>query len=473
MTFSILSFSKGLVNSIKNKASKKSFKLILSRVMQHNSLKLWSISKNRNEFDRMRRVADKYLDSDNISEELLKAGVAALVDSEEVLVLSDISDIRKPHSSKLESLGKVRDLKGDIINGYSSFNSVAVDFKKKEVNLLSHVAYSNREKNHISNNELKEISKSISLANKGGSSDQDKDKDKDKDKGKCKLLDHPKLKILESGKMVNLNTITSSELTKINTKLKEGLPSSIKITHVLDRGFDDVGVFNLIEHDLNNQFVIRLKKTRKVFCENNLSEGKVNECKLKNQDKAIFDKIIVKNKCYQQAKALVEWGKVEIKGKSYSMVRVSLTDRKGNKIFKDPMILVTNIQLANQNDSWQIYKRYLIRAKIENVFKFAKETLGWESMQVRDYASIKGLISLCFFVAAYFYAIGDRLSEKEYIVFLAELGEGKGKVTRHFILLGIRNMLIHYSVGRFFKENKVKEETKKEMEAMSYGILEL
>ena len=58
MTFSISSFSKGLGNSIKNKASKKSFKLILSRVMQHNSLKLWSISKNRNEFDRMRRVAE-------------------------------------------------------------------------------------------------------------------------------------------------------------------------------------------------------------------------------------------------------------------------------------------------------------------------------------------------------------------------------------------------------------------------------
>ena len=60
---------------IKNKASKKSLKLILSRVMQHNSLKLWSISKNRNEFDRMRRVAVKYLDSDNISEELLKTGI--------------------------------------------------------------------------------------------------------------------------------------------------------------------------------------------------------------------------------------------------------------------------------------------------------------------------------------------------------------------------------------------------------------
>ena len=64
---------------------------------------------------------------------------------------NDIFDIRKPHSSKLESLGKVRDLKGDIINGYSSFNSLAVDFKKKEVNLLSYVAYSNREKKHINN----------------------------------------------------------------------------------------------------------------------------------------------------------------------------------------------------------------------------------------------------------------------------------------------------------------------------------
>ena len=471
MTFSISSFSKGLVNSIKNKASQKSLKLILSRVIQHNSLKLWSISKNRNEFDRMRRVADKYLDSDNISEELLKAGVSALVDSEEVLVLSDISDIRKPHSSKLESLGKVRDLKGGIINGYSSFNSVAVDFKKKQVHLLSHETYSNREENHINNDELKEISKYISLSNEDKSYDHCEGEDEDE--GECESMQHPKLKILESGKMVNLNTVTSSELTKINTKLKEGLPASVKITHVLDRGFDDVGVFNLIEHDLKNQFVIRLKKTRKVRCENALSDEKVNICKLNNQNQVIFNKIIIKSKCYQQAKALVEWGKVEIKGKSYSMVRVALTNSKGNKIFKDPMMLITNIQLSNKNDAWQIHKRYLIRAKIENVFKFAKETLGWESMQVRDYSSIKGLISLCFFISAYFYAIGDRLSEKEYIVFLAELGEGKGKVTRHFILLGIRNMLIHYSVGRFFEENKVKEETKQEMEEMSYGILEL
>ena len=51
--------------------------------------------------------------------------------------------------------------------------------------------------------------------------------------------------------------------------------------------------------------------------------------------------------------------------------------------------------------------------------------------------------------------------------------ESLGKVTRHFILLGRRNIPIHYSVGRFFEENKVKEETKKEMEAMSYVILKL
>ncbi len=62
MTFSISNFSKDLVNSIKNKASQKSLKLILSRVIQHNSLKLWSISKNRNEFDRMRRVITHVLD---------------------------------------------------------------------------------------------------------------------------------------------------------------------------------------------------------------------------------------------------------------------------------------------------------------------------------------------------------------------------------------------------------------------------
>ena len=68
---------------------------------------------------------------------------------------------------------------------------------------------------------------------------------------------------------------------------------------------------------------MRLKKTRKVRCENALSDEKVNICKLNNQNQVIFNKIIIKSKCYQQAKALVEWGKVEIKGKSYSMVRVA------------------------------------------------------------------------------------------------------------------------------------------------------
>lgn len=115
--------------------------MLFGAVVEHKTIKLWSIFKNRSDYVKMSRLlgleeAKNILDDKKISAALLESGVAKLADKSELLILHDGSDIRKQYSSKLEELGKVRDLDGNIINGYSSFNSVAVDLHGKEVTLL-------------------------------------------------------------------------------------------------------------------------------------------------------------------------------------------------------------------------------------------------------------------------------------------------------------------------------------------------
>lgn len=93
--------------------------------------------------------AKNILDDKKISEALLESGVSKLAVKNELLILHDGSDIRKQYSTKLKELGKVRALDGSIINGYSSFNSVAIDLDGKEVTLLGCDVYSNRGEDFI------------------------------------------------------------------------------------------------------------------------------------------------------------------------------------------------------------------------------------------------------------------------------------------------------------------------------------
>ena len=60
------------------------------------------------------------------------------------------------------------------------------------------------------------------------------------------------------------------------------------------------------------------------------------------------------------------------------MVRVSLADRHGRSIFPEPMVLLTNLSVTCREEACRVYRVYLLRAKIEGVFKFCKIVLGWK-----------------------------------------------------------------------------------------------
>ena len=79
-------------------------------------------------------------------------------------------------------------------------------------------------------------------------------------------------------------------------------------------------------------------------------------------------------------------------------------------------------------------------------------------MQVRNFLGIQRLLSFCFFIAAYLYKIGDQEVHDDYVILLARLGGGKGIVSKHYILQGIKALLSKYRVDRFFEEYKPSEE---------------
>ena len=56
--------------------------------------------------------------------------------------------------------------------------------------------------------------------------------------------------------------------------------------------------------------------------------------------------------------------------------------------------------------------------------------------------------------------MGKEKAYDDYAILLAKLGDGKGKVTKHFIIKGIRKLLTYHLVDQFFKENEFAKENK-------------
>jgi len=110
----------------------------------------------------------------------------------------------------------------------------------------------------------------------------------------------------------------------------------------------------------------------------------------------------LKNKKYFNAKSLIEWEELMIDENTFYCVKITLLNSANKPIFDTPMLLITNRSITTEQAAKNVYQAYLLRAKIEVVFKFLKQNLGWETFQVRDFQSIENLLALAFYLAGYF-----------------------------------------------------------------------
>ena len=397
------------------------------------------------------------LDDKKIKKALIKNSVEKLKGNKRLYIISDHSDNRKPYSKKLENLGKVRDLNGNITNGYTTLGSIILDENKKELTLSNISVQSNKEPNFITKKELK-----------------DYENNKIKDTKRVKEIE----KLIEDNNYQNTNTMLYQHLKEQSQALKRSNPD-ISICHIHDRGCDSDEYLDFITNTLKDDVVIRAKKSRNSHQTTiNPKTKKVVKVKLidsvfKHSKVYHIDNLTLKGKHYQQVKCHMEWDTTTINNKEYSVVRVSLIKRDNKPIYKEPILLISSIKISNYLDAKEIYHIYLHRAKIEGVFRFLKDTLGWEEYQVRDWESIKNIIAICFFIGGYFYEIHSELTNNEVVIMICNLAKSKGKITHHFFLEGLKILLFVKYVEDFKKENNISDEMFKQMQlfaGIDYGV---
>ena len=363
------------------------------------STKLWSLSSDSNEYERNLNLLSGRLKNsltpEGINEQTLRAGLSKLSFKNRVEVIHDGSDIRKPHSKVLPHLTKVKSLEKQTVNGYNTFNSILISDLNKQIHLLASTPYSRSDPNY---------NQTI-------------------------------------GAGFNHDDIVFNQIKQTDETLKVQFPD-LKVRHLLDRGHDDQALFEFID-DLESSFIVRVKSNRNSNEFILDQKGKPQFVKLVNAtleqtQERVLEKFVWKNKVFQQAKMVITWGKLILKCKTYSVVKLQVFDREKKAIFKDQMLLITNELVHNFDLAFEIYQAYLRRSKIENVFKFLKDQLGWEEFRVRDFMVIQNIITLCFFIAGYFYENQHEMIKDPQVIIICQLAKSKGKVTKYFFLEGLK-----------------------------------
>lgn len=428
-----------LLSSLGQKQVRENIVDLTGKLIENQTGQLFTVSEDGNEYNRnlslLNGTLKTVVDVEKLNISLLANSSDYFKDKAYIIVLHDGSDIRKQHSKSLENLDIVRDLSGKLINGYPTFNSVAVDLKGKNIRLLQTTPYSSKESSYLSQTDISDYHAGLLL------------------KGRRAEV----AALLKSGNWHNHNQIVETHALRINEKIKAVNPDAV-IVHVYDRGHDNVALFEY-QTDIDSLFVIRLKLNRN---SNELTindKGKEVAVKLVaqqffNSSERYYEKVRFKTKTYQQAKGIFEWTTIVLNNRTYSVVKVRFYTRKGHKIFKEPMLLITNMEVNDKKLAELVFELYMKRSKIEGVFKFCKEQLGWENFRIRQFEGIKNLIGLVYFIAGYFYEVEKELINHPAAKWLAQLGKGKGKVTPHYILIGLGKLAHFLTIKELFDQSK-------------------
>lgn len=418
-------------------------------------LKLYKMSSDRNEYESFKGLLSgnqvNTLDRETLLTCVAEKSISDLGSAERIYLLHDPCDIRKPYASDLEDLGKVLSLQKTVVNGYSSFNSVAVCPDNQLVHLLDSVVYSNAQSDYVAQSVVDEIVKD------GGKTQVLKDK-------KGKLISQAKQDLVLGGTYQNGSKIAKAQMSKTSALLKK---EGRTVCHVLDREFDDDEVFEHTEA-LQDEFVIRLKINRlsnekqtlytpKGKISKRVKQKKLIDKKFAQSGNFLIDKLDIKGKVYRQVACLVEWEALTLGEQTYTALRITLCFG-GKPLFDHPMLLLTNRRIENAEQACQAYKTYILRFKIEVVFRFLKQNMGWETFQVRDFNSIANLLALVFFLAGYFKELEEELSKHPLANFLCKLALSKGKITLFFILQGIEKLAQYQEVRHWMERENITQE---------------
>lgn len=325
------------------------------------------------------------LDAQHLIEQLRSHALEHLasVPTDELWLIADGSELRKPHARAMPHLMRVKDLDGSLVNGYRTLNVIGITPNHRGV--LYHRLFSSKAPGFISEpHEVQQALQTVSQA---------------------------------------------------IAPLKERMSA----TWILDTGFDDVAVWRTI-WEQQEHVVCRLKHTERLLeyqaKTGEWHDGDVTKARKHLRSLGSAETMLVvqrgRQKRPKEQRVAVElWG-CRVRLRYDTNVR---REGEGEKVQKEvwllevrlpdtglePWLLLTDWTVESKASAVRVFRMYRQRWAVEDSFKFLKECLGWEEVQVMELEAVRMMVALGWVAAGFLYELGVSLEWAEVWV-LARLG---------------------------------------------------
>lgn len=320
------------------------------------------------------------LDEGQLLQALQQAGARRLVGADEVWVALDTSDLRKPHAAEMEALMEVRDLEGRPVPGYRILNALGMTPGAR--GLLYHRLFSSTEEGFKSEPyEYRQAVHSVgaALAREGVDADI------------TWLLDR-----------------AFDDRAFWGVIWEQGQHLVGRLQH-LDRWIrapDKLGRFQKTKVE---RYGFRLPQVARVETQLRVRLG--NQRKAKKQTVMVLLYAGPMKVEYQVGRETEQ----EPLTKQVWLMRVQVLG-SSNRLW-----LMTDHAIESAEDAQRVFQMYRMRWAVEDAFKFIKQSLGWEEVQVLALEAIRFLVALAAVAAAFLFEWGATL-EWEGVQLLARLG---------------------------------------------------
>jgi len=370
--------------------------LVCQRIATHSPI-LGALKKGAQRIIRMvtgvttKRSPD--LDAAHVTAQLRAQAVAHLASapSDELWLLADGSDLRKPYATAMPDLMQVRALDGHLVPGYRTLTVLGLTAQRRGI--LYHRLFSSSAADFVS--EPREVEQALTTV----------------------------------GQVI------------------APLQAQMAISWIVDSGFDDVAVWRTIWAQ-QQHVVCRLCHTDRLVqfpaADGGWQRGSIAVARThmrrltqttttvdlpqpssgRTKAQTVVAEIWVVPIKLTYASNVRRMGPGRLLTKRLWLVEIRLL---GTTL--EPWLLLTDWVVETAAQGVRILRMYRQRWGVEDSFKWTKECLGWEEVQLLDLAGIRLLVALAWVAAGFLYQLGITLDE-ESVQVLARLGGWEPRAKR-------------------------------------------
>jgi hypothetical protein len=355
------------------------------------------------------RTKRSQVDAEHLTEQVRAVALEQLAQApeDELWLIADGSDLRKPYAEAMPALMQVRDLDERLVPGYRTLNVLGITPGRRGI--LYHRLFSSQEPGFVS--EPAEVQQALETVSQAVAQ-------------------------LRAGK---------------------------HITWILDSGFDDIAVWRTI-WAYQDHVVCRVYHTDRLVqfqdhagqwhegdiaqacahlrpvarAETSLEVQRGKQARPKQQP-VVVDLSACPLRLSYWSNVRRPGGKGKLVTKTVWLVQVVVLGTSW-----EPWLLLTDWPVEDEQQAVRIFAMYRQRWAVEDSFKVTKECLGWEEVQVLDLRGIRTLVAMAWVAAGFLYQLGVTLEWVE-VQLLAKLGgwvphkdRTPGKIT---LMRGFRRLL--------------------------------